>query len=82
MAVDDYVGKNPPNGTSFGQTTSEKISMYGVTPVTQASAITSPGSTASTSSSPVGYGSTTQADAIVTAVRSIVTALKNLGVTA
>lgn len=70
-----------PDGTKIGVST-DLIGMYGATPVAQASAITSPGSTASTASSPVGFGSTTQADAIVTAVRSIVTALKNVGITA
>lgn len=70
------------DGWSFGQGTTSLVSVYGVTPVVQAAAITSPGSTASTSSSPVGFGSTTQADAIVTAVRSIITALKNIGITA
>lgn len=70
-----------PDGTKIGGA-ADLIGMYGATPVAQAGAITSPGSTASTGSSPVGYGSTTQADAVVTAVRAIVLALKNLGITA
>ena len=62
--------------------TTAKIGFYGVTPVVQTSAITSPGSTASTASSPTGYGTTTQADAIVTAVRALCAAMKSLGLTA
>jgi hypothetical protein len=33
----DYIGNNNPDGVSFGLTTSEKISFYGITPVAQRS---------------------------------------------
>jgi hypothetical protein len=36
MAVGQYLGDGCPDGTSFGQSTTEKISFYGVTPVVQA----------------------------------------------
>lgn len=71
-----------PDGTSLGQSATDKISFYGATPVVQASAITAPTSTAATSTTPVGFSTNTQADAVVSAVRSIITALKNLGATA
>ena len=60
----------------------ESIGFYGVTPVAQAGTFAAVSTTASTSSSPVGYATTTQADAIVTAVNSMRTALRNLGIVA
>lgn len=35
MAVGEYLGNGCPDGSSFGRTTTEKISFYGVTPVAQ-----------------------------------------------
>lgn len=35
MAVGEYLGNGNPDGSSFGRTTTEKISFYGVTPVDQ-----------------------------------------------
>jgi hypothetical protein len=35
MAVGQYLGDGCPDGTSFGQSATEKISFYGVTPVVQ-----------------------------------------------
>lgn len=35
MPVGEYLGNGNPDGTSFGQSTTEKISFYGVTPVVQ-----------------------------------------------
>jgi len=77
----EYVGYNSPDGTTIGASTTEKVSVYGVTPVVQASALTAVTTTASTTTTPYGYTST-QADAIVTAVNAIITALKNFGITA
>ena len=36
MAVGKYISTNDPDGTSFGQSASEKISFYGATPVARA----------------------------------------------
>lgn len=47
----------------------------------QAAAITPPASTASTNTTPYGYSTQAQADAVVTAVRAIITALHNAGIT-
>lgn len=63
------------------QTSTGKIGLYGVTPVVQAAAITAPAATGSSNSSPYGFTGAAQADAIVTAVRAIITALKNAGIT-
>lgn len=67
MAV-EYIGKNAPDGMSFGIGTTEKISFYGVTPIVQRSgaAQAAVSTTASTSTTPYGYATTTQADAVVT----------------
>lgn len=35
MSEINYLGNNAPDGNSFGVSTSEKISFYGVTPVAQ-----------------------------------------------
>lgn len=44
--------------------------------------LTAPVSTASTTTTPAGYATTAQADAIVTAVRAIITLLQNAGLAA
>lgn len=36
MAVGEYIGNGNPDGTSFGQSATEKISFYGATPVAKA----------------------------------------------
>ncbi len=38
MAVGEYYGNGNPDGSSFGSSTSEKISFYGVTPIVQRTA--------------------------------------------
>lgn len=38
MAVGEYLGNGCPDGSSFGQSATEKISFYGVTPVVQRAA--------------------------------------------
>lgn len=35
MAVGEYIGNGNTDGSSFGQSTTEKISFYGVTPIVQ-----------------------------------------------
>lgn len=35
MSVGEYLGNGNPDGTSLGLSTSEKISFYGVTPISQ-----------------------------------------------
>lgn len=84
MAVKQLSDGNP-SGTTLGQDSTDLVSFYGATPVDQAAAITKPGTTASTASTPVGYTTTTQADAIVTAVRALIDALgstSGVGITA
>ena len=67
----------------LGNATTDTIGFYGTLGVAQASAITSVATTAATSTTNAyGYSTSTQADAIVTAVNAIITALSNLGITA
>ena len=81
MGQVEQIGYNSPDGSTVGKSSTSKLSVYGATPVIQASAITAPVTTASTTTTPYGYTST-QADAIVTAVRAIIVALQNYGITA
>ena len=80
MAV-QQLSNGGTDGCSMGLTTTEKISFYNVTPIVQGAAITTVTTTASTTTTPYGYTST-QADAIVTAVNAIIVRLQNLGLTA
>jgi len=69
------------DGATFGETTKDKISFYGVTPIVQRSgaaqaAVTT---TASQTTTPYGYSTSTQADAIVTLVNEIRAALVAVG---
>lgn len=62
-------------GTSIGTAADQKLSVYGETPVVQASAISTP-------STQGAVYNQTDANSIVTAVNSIITAIKNFGITA
>lgn len=63
------------HGTSIGTQTTQKLSVYGVTPVVQAGAINAP-------SSPGGTYNQSVAQSAVDAINSIRTAIKNFGITA
>lgn len=77
----EYIGQRGTDGVSLGQTASDLVSLHGATPTDQGAAITAPAATAATNSSPYGY-SQAQADAILTAVRSIITVLEEKGIIA
>jgi len=64
--------------------TSKKLGFYGTAPVTQrsGSAQAAVATTASTTTSPAGYSTTTQANAIVTLVNEIRAVLSGLGLMA
>lgn len=77
--------KAPSDGTTFGQSTADKISFYGVTPViqqsgaAQAAVATSTITTASTTTTPAGYATTTQADAVtaqIVLIRTLVNKIR------
>lgn len=68
-------------GRTFGQSTTDLISFYGVTPIAQRTNASQAavGTTASTTTSPAGYTTTTQANAIVTLVNELRAAMVALG---
>lgn len=70
-----------PDGATLGNSITDKIGFYGTTPVAQraGAAQAAVTTTASTSTSPVGYSTTTQADAVVTLLNEMRTVLVNVG---
>jgi hypothetical protein len=70
-----------PGGTTLGESATDKISFYNVTPVVQAGSIATIGTTAATTTTPFGF-TQTQADTMVGSVNLIIAALKNVGITA
>ena len=83
MPTYQYLDSTNADGTILGASTTAKVGFFGETPVVQPSAITAVATTASTStSSAFGYTTSTQAEAIVTAVNDIITKLQTLGLTA
>ena len=71
----EQIGESSPSGSTLGGSTTAKISFYGIVPVVQAAAPTAVATTAATSTSAWGFGGSTQANAIVTAVNALITAL-------
>ena len=65
------------DGTVYGQSTSDLISFYGGTPIAQRTNASQAAvsTTASTSTTPFGYATSTQANAIVTLVNEMRAAL-------
>ena len=72
-----------PDGNTFGQSSTDLVSVYNETPVAQAAAISTVTTTAATSTTNA-YGFTTaaQADAIVTAINAVIVAITNFGISA
>jgi hypothetical protein len=56
--------------------------MYGATPIVRQAAVTTVTTTAASSTTPYGYTTSTQADAIVTAVNALISRLSTIGMTA
>ena len=79
MAV-EYFGNKNTDGASFGQAAADLISLYGVSPVAQAAAITAATNTTTTTSTTTAL--TTDLDSVRTKLNSVLTALANLGVIA
>ena len=71
-------------GLVFGKTSSDKISFYGGTPASRPSAPTAVATTVaiSTTSAKWGYSTSTQANAIVTAVNTLIGIVTSLGLAA
>jgi len=83
MTVGTYVRTitdGGPSGTTIGQSATDLVGFFGVTPVVQQAALTAIG-TSTPVSGAFGFTST-QATAIITAINAIITELKALGLTA
>ncbi len=77
----EYIGQNASGGMSFGASTSELISFYGVTPVAQLSGATQTTIVATfiTISSGFGFTSSDQVISVIAAIQQIQYVLKTLG---
>ena len=82
MADYQIVTDNRPDGAMIGLTSSEKLAIYGGTPPARPSAPTAVATTvavSSVSTSTWAYSSSTQANAIVTAVNTLIGIVTSLG---
>lgn len=81
MTIARQISDGSPDGASFGQSTTDKISLYGVTPIVQrsGSAQAAVTTTAATSTTPYGFSTVTQATALITLVNELRAALVALG---
>jgi hypothetical protein len=91
MPTIDYKGDGGPDGTVVGQTATHLLAFYGATPIVQpgatdqaavsSAAITAPSATLiSSSTTQFGFTTSTQANDLVTAVRSLVSRVNSLTV--
>ncbi len=80
MAIEN-LSKGNDDGTSFGLDANDPVGFHGATSV-QAAAITGPGTTAATTTTPYGFATSTQADAVTSAIAAILTAISGKGITA
>ena len=78
--IEQLGGGSLTAGSTIGSSTSY-LSVYGVTPVVQAAALTAVATTANVTTGGYMFGDSTQAAALITATNSIITALKNFGIT-
>jgi hypothetical protein len=80
MAV-KHLSDGNPDGTVLGQSVTDKISLYNVTPIVQRSgaAQAAVATTGATNTTPYGFTTAAQADAIVTLVNELRAALVALG---
>jgi hypothetical protein len=77
----EYLGNKSPDGTVVGQSTADLVAFHGSTPVDQRSgaAQAAVATTGATNSSPYGFTTAAQADAIVTLVNELRAALVEKG---
>lgn len=78
VAVIKVISAANEGGVQFG-ISGEVMGFYGVTPVAQQAVGTVVATTVAVSTSTWGFSTSTQANAIITAVATIQTAMKNLG---
>ena len=68
-----------PDGTTLGQSATDRLAFHGVVPVALSAISTVPVATAATTTTPFGFATGTQADAIVTYIRALDTYLRAKG---
>ena len=81
MAIAKQISDGSPDGASLGQSTTDKISFYGATPIAQRTSANQATvtTTAATTTTPWGYSTSTQANAIVTLVNELQASLVAIG---
>lgn len=83
----EFLSDRGSDGTSLGNAATDLVSVYGETPVVQADNISAAGTTVSVSTAvgavtSWGYSGSTQANAIISNLNSLNTAIQNFGITA
>lgn len=81
MATYERLDYGSPDGCQIGDATA-LVAFYGKTPVDQGAAVTAVNTTAATTSTPWGFNTSTQADAIPVAINSLITRLQDIGIIA
>lgn len=78
------VGLGGGSPETVGNASTSLVGFFGATPIVRPGAVTTVTTTAATTTTPWGFTASTQADAIVTAVNSLISKLgaSNLGLTA
>lgn len=71
-----------PSGTRLGQSATDLVGFHGATPSDQRAVLAAVTTTASVTTTPHGFTTGTQADAIVTAVNEIIATLQEKGLMA
>jgi hypothetical protein len=82
MAEYNQLSDGRPDGVQLGKSASDKVALHGATPVVQAVTVAALATTGVSQSSPYGFTTSAQGDALVAAVNSILVALKNKGIIA
>ena len=75
----EYVGTSGSGGVCLGLSATEKVGFFGTTPAVQPTAAVAATTTAATTTSPWGFATSTQADALVTAVNTLIANQTTLG---
>jgi hypothetical protein len=78
----EQIGGRTPDGIVVGAAATDKVGFFGATPVVQQTTFSAVATTGATQSSPFGFADSTQANALVSNVNSIRTALRNVGIVA
>ena len=81
MAEYNQLSDGRPDGVQLGKSASDKVALYGATPVAQRAGATQVAvtTTAATTTTPYGFSTSTQANAIVALVNELRASLVALG---